>query len=513
VLVGLAFNTKTLAALVVVPGIALAYLLCAPGSLARRALQLAVAGALMVAVSFSWIAFVELTPASKRPYVGGSTNNTELGLTFEYNGFGRVGGQEGGPGQVRVRPGATVHTQPLVAPVRRSAHAPLTAAGAHPRRGVHRRPAPVKRPRAVAVINNSQKIIPFGGPTGPLRLFDNGLGDQGAWFLPFALVGALAIACWLLLGGRSAASFAQRRRDPRLAALLVLGGWFIVEALLLSFSTGIVHPYYLSALGPGTAAMAGAGVVAFGRLAAGALTDWRRLLAPAAIVATLAAQIVLLHREHYMHWFVPLLLGGGLLAAAGMLLLRRATPALSALTLALLLIAPAAYSTTTWRAPVEGTFPAAGPHHAIGRGGIGLPPKDVQRERALAHYVLTHGAGTRWAVLTDASNTGAPLILMGVNAGALAGYSGTDPAVNGRRLARFVAHHEARYVVIGGEFSTRGGNRATAATISACRELAPEVWQGPVPMFLHSLVLFDCAGHERELAAEPVVTAATRPRT
>ena len=62
----------------------------------------------MLVVSFAWIAFVELTPASQRPYVGSSTNNTELGLTFEYNGFGRVEGQAGGPGQVVVRPGAYV---------------------------------------------------------------------------------------------------------------------------------------------------------------------------------------------------------------------------------------------------------------------------------------------------------------------------------------------------------------------------------------------------------------------
>ena len=40
VLVGLAFNTKTLAAYLVVPGIALAYLVCAPGSLPRRIAQL-----------------------------------------------------------------------------------------------------------------------------------------------------------------------------------------------------------------------------------------------------------------------------------------------------------------------------------------------------------------------------------------------------------------------------------------------------------------------------------------
>ena len=57
VLVGLAFNTKTLAAYLVVPGIVLAYLVCAPGIAAARAsCKLLVAGLVMVAVSFSWIA-------------------------------------------------------------------------------------------------------------------------------------------------------------------------------------------------------------------------------------------------------------------------------------------------------------------------------------------------------------------------------------------------------------------------------------------------------------------------
>jgi hypothetical protein len=35
----------------------------------------------------------------------------------------------------------------------------------------------------------------------------------------------------------------SRRRDPRLAVLLVLGGWFLIEAAVLSLSKGIVHPY------------------------------------------------------------------------------------------------------------------------------------------------------------------------------------------------------------------------------------------------------------------------------
>ena len=39
--------------------------------------------------------------------------------------------------------------------------------------------------------------ISFGGATGPLRLFESRLADQGSWILPFALVGLLAFALLL----------------------------------------------------------------------------------------------------------------------------------------------------------------------------------------------------------------------------------------------------------------------------------------------------------------------------
>ena len=116
--------------------------------------------------------------------------------------------------------------------------------------------------------------------------------------------------------------------------------------------------------------MAGAGAVAFAGFASHRRRDWGLLLAPVAIVATVAAQIVLLHREHYMHWFVPVLLAGGALGIAALMLPRWA-PAAMALTFCLLLVAPTAYATTTWLAPVEGTFPAAGPTHHAGVGGVG----------------------------------------------------------------------------------------------------------------------------------------------
>jgi 4-amino-4-deoxy-L-arabinose transferase-like glycosyltransferase len=535
VLVGLAFNTKTLAAYLAVPGIALAYLVCAPGSIPRRVSQLAVAGLVMLVVSFAWIAFVELTPVSKRPYVGSSTNNTELGLTFEYNGFGRVEGQAGGPNSVVVRPGAYVPAtreravDEAASRAAANARQPLTAT---PGTGAARVPTPTLRP--IATKGREVNPIPFGGPPRLLRLFGSGLGDQAGWLLPFALFGGLALLALVAFERRrpakprseavradttydpepytksgTAAVPAQTReapiettwrRDPRLALALVLGGWFLVEAVVLSLSKGIVHPYYVSALAPGTGAMAGAGTLALVELARNRQRPVGLALVVAAVAATVAVQMVLLHREHYMLWFVPLLAILAAIGVCGMLALRRlAAPALG-LTFVLLLIAPSAYSATTWLAPAEGTFPAAGPKHFAGPGAYGVNARDLGIDRALADYVSTHDPGTRWALLTVASDTASPMMLFGLDAGALGGYSGTDPVLDGAGLARLVARHEARYVLLGGEYSLRGGNRATVAVLKACRELAPFEWHSPIG-YPYGLVLFDCAGRERQLAA------------
>jgi 4-amino-4-deoxy-L-arabinose transferase-like glycosyltransferase len=528
-LVGLAFNTKTLAAYLVVPGIALGYLLCARGSPPRRAVRLLAAGVVLGAVSFSWIALVESTPASQRPYVGGSTDNTEWNLTFGYNGFGRVEGQVGGPGQIFVKLGA-------VAPFPALSHT-------HTILRAHKTAAPAQVPNPLLPDGHYTNPTPFGGPTGLLRLFHTGLGGQSAWLLPFALLGTLALALSILwpprgtppeqekglktreegegrnseqhttgqagrAGARAADAPGRRaraeawwgrvRRDPRTAGLLVLGGWFLVEAVVLSFSKGIVHPYYVSAMGPGSAAMVGAGAVAFARLRRA--RDWRVLLLAGAVAFTVAAQLVLLRREHYLHWLPTVLIAASAAGVLALLAVRRlAAPAMT-LILAVLFIAPLAFATTTWSVPVEGTFPAAGPKVAGSLGRYGVTAHDIKVDRDLLRYVDAHHPTRKWEVLTVSSNTSATMILLGYRAGALGGYSGTDPAVDGPRLARMVARHEARYVVLGGAYSSRGGNAATRAVIHACRYIPSEVWLHFPRWSIYSLALYDCAGAERRLA-------------
>ncbi len=499
--VGLAFNCKTLAAYLIVPGITLAFLLCAPGSLRKRLLQLLAGGAVLLAVSAAWMLAVELTPASERPFVGSSTDNSELGLTFSYNGFGRVGGQTGGPGQIPVGTGGV-------------------GKRVAPGKGGSVKPSPVhtvKAPSAPPVfLSNGRERNPiaFGGPVGPLRLFERGLGNQGAWLLPFALVGLLGFALLVLMPERGEPESRvgeelpprgrPDRRDPRLAVLIVLGSWLLAEAAVLSLSKGIVHPYYVSALGPGVAAMFGAGAYAFAQFAK--RRDWRLSLLAGAAAATVPAQLVLLHRDHYMSWFTAPLIAATiaalLLVAALSLMpgLRRLAPGAIALLIGVLCIAPAVYGASNWLAPVQSTFPAAGPRAASGPGGYGVNDEHVKVDRSLLNYAEGHRAGTRWSVLVDAANTASPMILLGGQAGSLGGFSGTDPALDGRGLGVYVASGKARYVLLGGEFSTRGGTKATEAVQRVCRVVPTRTWL-PRPLEPNGLILFDCAGRAGQLAA------------
>ena len=220
------------------------------------------------------------------------------------------------------------------------------------------------------------------------------------------------------------------------------------------------------------------------------------MLIPIAAGATIAVEVMLLGREHYLHAFVPVLVAGGAAAVLTALAARRAAgPAIAAL-LALCLIAPAAYASTLWQVPTDGTFPAAGPHAAYGYGGIGANPVDLVADRRLIAYVDAHGPGSRWTVLAEASGTAAPFILMNVAATALAGYSGTDP---GTRRAR------ARPL----------GRRRPGALRAARRRLRVARWQrghAGDAIRLPARALDGVARHPRERAGLAAALRLPRPR-
>jgi 4-amino-4-deoxy-L-arabinose transferase-like glycosyltransferase len=481
VLAGLAFNTKTLAALLCIPGIGVGYLVCAPGSLRRRVAQLAAAGAVFLLVALSWMAVVELTPVSQRPFIGSTLANSEFQLTLGYNGFGRVGGQQGGPGTTK-RYLTPAQTRPLVRPV--------TAAQRRYLASLPPVPTPPRPPARAHGRQRMAKPLPFGGTPGPLRIFSPSLGGQAGWLVPFALIGMLAVG--LVARGRS---------DGRAAGLFVLGGWFVVELATLDFSKGIVHPYYASALGPGLAAMVGVGGAAIASLVRSgdshrALRGY--MLAVLAIVGTVGVQLVLIDREgDPLWWRIPLVVL--CLGAVIAIPLARARAGWAVgVALGALLVTSMAYSFSVWLAPVNGTFPAAGPYSYAGQGGFAIGPTSVRTDRSLIRYLDSHGVTKPYALLTQSSDQASPLILLGLRASAVGGYNTTDPALNERQLAALVSAHEARYVLIAGPYASRGGNGASTAARLVCPEIPGRIWSAG-SSYGNGSYLLDCAGKAAQL--------------
>jgi 4-amino-4-deoxy-L-arabinose transferase-like glycosyltransferase len=118
---GLAFDVKILESLVALPGLALLALLGFPGSLGRRALGLAAAGAVYVVVALVWLTATLFVPARERPWAIGSTNGSAWNAVFVFNGKDRLGGKSPEPGGREYEPG---HKYPVATQSQRD-HIPI----------------------------------------------------------------------------------------------------------------------------------------------------------------------------------------------------------------------------------------------------------------------------------------------------------------------------------------------------------------------------------------------------
>jgi 4-amino-4-deoxy-L-arabinose transferase-like glycosyltransferase len=326
VCVGLGFEAKMGVALFVVPGIALAWMWTRWGETWRARFkafrQLVWGGVAMIAVGGAWPLLVTLTPAADRPWISGTSDNSVWSLIFGYNGLGRVAGQTGGP-----------------------------SGGGGPGGG------------GGGFGGNL-----FGGATGPFRLLESALGDQAGWLLGFAVVAGLAILVLTRL----------RRRDPRTGWLMIVGGAFLVTAVVFSYASGIFHPYYVSFLAPFAAALLGAGASLMLPRALGGTGSSKtaRVIAPLAIAGGAITELVVLGElSGSLAWATPLVIGVG--GACAIVLALQLSPrvraVLVAVALAALLAAPASWAVETLGHATSSTFPAGGPASAStdGPGGGG----------------------------------------------------------------------------------------------------------------------------------------------
>jgi 4-amino-4-deoxy-L-arabinose transferase-like glycosyltransferase len=444
--VGLGFETKMAVALMVVPGIAAAWLWIAPRGRLLALRQLLAGGAALLVVGGAWPLLVALTPAGDRPWISGTADNSIWSLIFGYNGLSRLEGQSGGPGGNGFGGGA----------------GPFGGGAG-----------------------------PFGGSAGPLRLLNASLGGQAGWLLGFALVAGV--------GGLIATRL--RRADKRSGWLIAVGGAFITTAVAFSFAQGIFHPYYVSLLAPFAAALVGAGV---GLVLAGG--TFARILAPLAVLGGVATELAVLGvSPDGLAWLTPLLLLGGAGTAIALALKRSTRIRRAALTaaLGLLLIAPGVWAVQTLGHPANGTFPAGGsasagfgggpggghgggpgggpgggaggggpiggPRLRAGMPGAGPPPpartqgrllgppptigggpfgrNDRQVTQALS-YIRSHGGGTLG--ISSQQGASSSIIASDAQVAGIGGFSGRESEVSVSWLANAVSSGRIRWVFTGG---------------------------------------------------------------
>ncbi|GGN01523.1 ArnT family glycosyltransferase [Streptomyces fuscichromogenes] len=456
VAIGFAFNTKMMQAYVVLPAFFLVYLWATDLSLGRRVRNLAVATVALVVSSAWWMVIVDLIPASSRPYIGGSTDNTVWDLVIGYNGFGRIFG-------------------------------------------------------ASSSVGSAGNGASFGGSSGLYRMFNDIMGGQISWLIPFA---AIALAGGLVLRGRAP------RTDARRAALMLWGGWFVLHFLTFSLAEGTFHPYYVTAMAPGIAALAGAGgVMLHQAFRDGSAARWGWVL-PVAVAASTVWAVVLLQRvsgSGTVYTVAEVVAGlGGALAVTGLLvgrfMKRQKLIGFAALAAIVALLAgPAAYSVSAaTTASSNGTNPTAGPSTGGGMGGgggqrpsgsaptgtgssggqsMGQPPTGTgstgsssssssssesqsgrtaggmgggQVSSAMITYLKKHQDGATWLVAVATDQTASSIILeSGQPVISMGGWSGSDNAMTLAKLKSLVKAGKLHYIVVSSD-----GGQGTNSEIS-----------------------------------------------
>jgi 4-amino-4-deoxy-L-arabinose transferase-like glycosyltransferase len=362
---GAAFLTKMLEGFLPLPAFAVTYLLLAPTSWRNRLLHLLGATTALVAAAGWWVLTVQLVPATARPYIGGSTDNTVMQLAVGYNGMTRILGRNRN------------HAADLAAPT----------------------------------IGHGWSRM--GGSAGMGRLFTAEMANEISWLLPAAL---LTVVFGVYLVARGRLSRAEK------AALTMFACWMLLSALVFSYMSGMVHPYYTVAMAPAVAGLVGVGTIWGWHSRAG--WDGRTALS-AMIALTGVWSAILLHRNDFGPQWLPWTLGSvSVVAAVAVLALGTGRAVVPALALGVLaaVAGEAVFSIATAATPHQGSIPTA-----LMKGATQVDnwTGDEATNTDLAGVLA--GTHTEWSAATNGSQSAAALeVSSGTSVMAIGGWSG-DP--------------------------------------------------------------------------------------
>jgi 4-amino-4-deoxy-L-arabinose transferase-like glycosyltransferase len=453
VAIGLGFNIKALEAYLVLPAFGLLYLLAAPKKIWTRILHLAMTFLLLLTISLSWAVAVDLTPASQRPYVGSSQNNSEISLALGYNGISRLIGGSGLPGSNSSQPKTSSSTSNSSTQTSSTSTASSTSSSS----------STTAQPSSAPPTGEGGTGGAGGfniGTAGPLRLFSEGLGGQIAWLLPFAMLSILAVA-WQ--------KKPHVREDKQQQSLIVWGTWLITMGVFFSVAS-FFHQYYLTIMAPAICALFGIGAVVMWRNYRS--SGWRGWLLPVAIVATAATQIYLLSSyPTWSQWLTPIIAGLSGLAVLALVIVRlvkhntkygRLVKSAFCAGMLVLLLAPAAWSTVSVIQNNQSSLPVAGPTQTMSFGG---GQDNNSSDAKLVSYLESNQGSAKYLVATVSSQE-ADQIILDTNKPVmtLGGFSGSDPILTTSQLAALAQSGQVRYFLISS--GGMGGSSQQSALIS-----------------------------------------------
>ncbi|GAA4477884.1 glycosyltransferase family 39 protein [Rhodococcus olei] len=465
VALGFAFLAKMLEGLLVMPALAVAFLVAAPTSLRGRLVRLLGALAALLASSGWFVLLTLLWPAASRPYLAGSTDDNFMNLVLGYNGFGRVlGHNHPGGGGPQPGPGAAARSA-------RDGAAGFTGRGAG--------------------------FGGFGGQQQGLgRLFTGEFGFEIGWLIPAALLALVLVIV---------ARWGTPRTDLVRAGVLVFGGWLLVDGLVLSYMSGTIHPYYCLSLAPAVAGLFAIGVHEMWTRR----TTWFGRSGLAAIIAVTGVWSfwILGRNADWMpalRWAVAAV---SLLAALVVLTVggrgRRVGTVAVAVGLIAALSGSTAYAVATLGQAHSGGGPTVGPataHRAGGPGGMfGASAPDPQLDSMLGE------TDTTWSAAIDRSSAAAALELSsGTAVMAISGFTGSDPTPGLSEFVDDVATHRVAYYLVqnrgedGGRQAgpqTQNPPGAPGGRQSAHQDITDWVAAHFTPVTVGSTTVYDLSGY------------------
>lgn len=515
-LVGLGFNIKTLQAYMILPAAAAAYLLCAKEKPGRRLLAGAVSLVVLAAVSFAWVAAVDLTPSGSRPYVGSSSSNTEWDLLTGYNGIQRLSGGMGGAGGngtfrndgrgtrtdgangwsaqngnnagVPAAPnqnqnGGTGNSgnRPAM-PNRNGGNTGNAANGGAPsangQNGFAGNAQGGFRLEGMGTGNGGMGGVGNDiGTAGPFRLWQQSMYGQASWLILPALFCILACV----------RRFKWKKMTPKQGIFLFWVVWLAVVAVFFSFAS-FFHRYYLCMLAPGIAGVVGIGFPEMLRAFRGR-KGWKQWLLPLTVIGsgTFSALYVWNNYPALRSWLVPLVAGAGaaaLVLMAVFLLRPKKALALAAAGMAAvsLLAGPFYWSLTATLYVCENiTMPYAGPELASTSKTPGMTRNQEtftssdSAAQSLENYLVKHYRSGSYLVVAQSANDVAQFIVdTGLPAVAYGGFLGSDNAWSLDRFKQLVEEGRITYVLASSD-GRGGGIGGSSEILSYVKSNAKQV--------------------------------------